>query len=116
MKEIPSDFDWITERKKCSPLAVFDALRQDAIRNMEAFHAGEQQRSAWDFVSTQPETFGVYGHIDRFKQAGVRFMLLGDEIEVEGQNVDNKNDRDIDPERSRTVPGNCGRRRRRNAR
>lgn len=86
---LPPNFDWVTERKKCSALTVFEQLRQDVQQNLAAFHDG-QERRRWNLISTHPEMFTVTGQLERFRNAAVRFMLVGDEMEIEGQNVDVK--------------------------
>jgi hypothetical protein len=82
MNDLPPDFDWVSVRKKCSAFEVFEQLRQEAKKNVEAFNVGTEPTGC-DFIATQPEVFSVFrqefgGHV------GVRFVLRNDEIQIEG--------------------------------
>jgi hypothetical protein len=83
MNDLPPDFDWVSARKKCSALEVFEQLRQDAKSNVEAFKAGAE-RSACDFITTQPDVFSVFRQEFR-GLVGVRFVLRNSEIQIEGE-------------------------------
>jgi hypothetical protein len=84
--ELPPDFDWVTARKKCSALEVFEQLRQETKRNIDAFHEG-MERPVCEVASSGMEVFVVARHFWG-RRIAVRFILTKDEILIEGIGVE----------------------------
>jgi hypothetical protein len=87
MRDLPSDFDWVAERTKCSAAKMFELLKLGAIRNIETINASGQVKA--QIVEPYSGTFSVI----RFSARGdghpsVRFTLVEDEIDVAGQGVE----------------------------
>jgi hypothetical protein len=87
--EKPSDFDWVAARAGCSALNMFQLLKDDAIKNVEAIQAvtklnGDEIPLK---VFDNGNFFGVVRPYRRFTEIGVRFRLSQDEFRVESQGV-----------------------------
>lgn len=86
-KERESDFDWVTERGKCSSIHVFEQLRAEAKQNVKTYNDlpnthGVQFSSAADGVFSITRSDRRGGHMI------VRFTLADDEISIDGQGID----------------------------
>lgn len=86
---LPQDFDWVSARTKCSALAVFHQLKQEAEQNTKtlcdvAKERGEQ--TPVEFLDQGSGSFLVSTRTFR-GEIGVRFNLAQDEVAVEGHGV-----------------------------
>lgn len=87
--EKPSDFDWVTVRAGCSALNMFELLKAEATKNVEAIKAvtklnGQEMPLK---MFNNGSMFGVIRPYRRFEETGVRFALYQDEIRVESQGL-----------------------------
>jgi hypothetical protein len=87
MDKKPFDFDWVTERRKCSPLQVFERLRLLAEKNVATMNAAIGQHERWEFASVGGD-FSVC-RVTNAGIQGVRFSLQPQDgrIRVEGEGV-----------------------------
>jgi hypothetical protein len=87
--EKPSDFDWVTARAGCSALNMFELLKLEAAKNVEAIKAvtktngNEMPLSVFDNGSSFAVTRRTFAG-----ELGVRFTLAQDEISVYGHRLD----------------------------
>lgn len=87
---LPSDFDWVTARAKCSAAEIFESLRQLALGNVaqiNTFRGGTNpQGPRFKFSDADPRKgrgFFVWDTFSATERRAVDFWLLDDVIRVE---------------------------------
>ena len=82
--EKPSDFDWVTARAGCSALHMFELLKAETAKNVNAIKAITKANGQEMSLKTF-ENGNLFGVIrpHRLGEIGVRFGLYKDEIRVE---------------------------------
>jgi hypothetical protein len=79
---LPSNWDWVTARHRCSAVKVFESLRVAAQENVETMNAlRSESTGAWTFTSLE-NSFSI---VRRLLEAtiGVKFALDEETISVE---------------------------------
>lgn len=87
-REVPSNLDWVDERAKCSPIVMFESLRDLARQNTRqrneslGFDSPKKYWFAFN-AANDDHAFAVIDLRGNFHRRATSFRLLGDVIEVE---------------------------------
>jgi hypothetical protein len=88
--KLPSDFDWVTARHACSVGGFFERLCVGARQNVntrKALRVELADTGPIEFTSSRG-IFSVMRTVNQMAPVGVRFVLDGQTIRVEGSGVD----------------------------
>jgi len=90
MTEKPGDFDWVTERQKCSIFSVFKELERQAKANTEKREASltEKERQMVSFRFETQSGGSYFAVLADNVERIVRFSYQGDRITVKGDTPD----------------------------